>query len=131
MNEIGYYGYNNGYKLFLDFHKFGNDNYAKHLQKFKVADKYKLKYLFVLKIQCYSKEMFDHFVNAWNLDRTKFAELDWNADKHNLILCFKGEWHEARQFLIIVEKYLNDKSIELTLDRKMIDAILMMKELGR
>ena len=122
-NEIGYYEHNNKtFRIFLDF---GQSSW-----KYMGVMDYIKKYKFNLKVQCYEKKMFEHFVNAWNLDKTKFVELDWNVDKHNLILIFKGDWHEARQFLIIVEKYLNDNQIELTLNKNMIDAILMMKELG-
>ena len=126
MNEIGYYNQNNKtFRIFLNFHKFkviyaDNEIYTKHLK-------------FMLKVQCYEKKMFEHFVNAWNLDRTKFVKMDWKMwkmDWQNLILLFKGDWHEARQFLIIVEKYLNDNDIELILNRDMVNAILMMKELG-
>ena len=123
MNEIGYYNQNNKtFRIFLNFHKFkviyaDNEIYTKHLK-------------FMLKVQCYEKKMFEHFVNAWNLDRTKFVKMDWKMDWQNLILLFKGDWHEARQFLIIVEKYLNDNGIELILNRDMVNAILMMKELG-
>lgn len=123
MNEIGYYNQNNKtFRIFLNFHKFkviyaDNEIYTKHLK-------------FMLKVQCYEKKMFEHFVNAWNLDRTKFVKMDWKMDWQNLILLFKGDWHEARQFLIIVEKYLNDNGIELILNKDMVNAILMMKELG-
>lgn len=125
MNEIGYYEHDNKkYKLFFDFRK--NKNYNKIIFGF-------LKFTHILKIQCYSKEMFEHFVNAWNLDKRKiFKKVDWKEQHKNLILLFKSdEWHETRQFIIIVEKYLNDRGIELVLDNEMIGAILMMKELGR
>ena len=119
MNEIGYYNHNNKtFKISLDLKK---TQYRYQRREF----------LFTLKIQCYVKEMFEHFVNAWNLDKTKFENLDWNAKNYNHCLIFKGDWHEARQFLIIVDKYLNDREIELIINYEMIGAVLMMRELGR
>ena len=93
---------------------------------------YSRKYQFTLKVQCYAKEMFEHFVNAWNLDRTKYENLDWNSNKYNHCLLFKAEdWYEVRQFVVIVEKYLNDRDMELKLDNNTIGAVLMMRELGK
>ena len=131
MNEIGRYTHNNKtFKIFLSLLRGG----WKTERETPIS--YSRKYKFTLKIRCYAKEMFEHFVNAWNLnlsfyDRTRYENLDWNSNKYNHCLLFRAEdWHEIRQFLIIVEKYLNDRDIELKLNNEMIGAILMMRELG-
>ena len=144
MNQIGYYEHNKKYKLFFDF----MENKESPIKMIRIPSNiigipksarftpqwqdYTNQFLHILKIQCYSKEMFEHFVNAWNLDKSKIKyEVNEDAYKNKLILLFKSdEWHETRQFIVIVEKYLNDRGIELVLDNEMIGAILMMKELG-
>lgn len=126
MKEIAYYEFEGKkYKFFLDFI---NIKKTKGNKKIPIVKFLKMYVKFILKVQCYNSDMFNHFIVAWNLQKTeplKAVELP----KNMLYLLFTGDWHEVRQFMIIIETYLNDKGIKLTLNHDMINAILMTNEL--